>query len=127
MLDEPLFLVSTNESGISYHQNRGKAAARRRALPIRRADILRFRRGTVNAVVSKRFAKTQQMQWSKTGAHLLLQTRTQTLDGSLLSTFEKWYPGMGTNRRRQNHHCTSSCTGIERTVFSRPIYEYYAV
>jgi len=30
---------------------------------------------TVNAVISKRFAKRQQMQWTKRGAHLLLQTR----------------------------------------------------
>lgn len=54
------------------------------------------RRGfaTVNAVISKRFAKKQQMQWSRMGAHLLLQTRTQTLDGSLRSTFRQWYPGM---------------------------------
>jgi hypothetical protein len=27
---------------------------------------------TVNAVISKRFAKRQQMQWTKRGAHLLL-------------------------------------------------------
>jgi hypothetical protein len=32
------------------------------------------------------------MQWSRIGAHLLLQTRTQTLDGSLRSTFQQWYP-----------------------------------
>lgn len=43
---------------------------------------------------SRRFTKKQQMQWSKVGAHLLLQTRTQTLDGSLRSAFEKWYPGV---------------------------------
>ena len=49
---------------------------------------------TVNAVVSKRFAKRQQMQWSKRGAHLLLQTRTRTLDGTLRPTFERWYPGL---------------------------------
>jgi hypothetical protein len=30
----------------------------------------------VNAVISKRFAKRQQMQWTKRGAHLLLQMRT---------------------------------------------------
>lgn len=42
-----------------------------------------FVEATVNAVISKRFAKKQQMQWSKVGAHLLLQIRTQTLDGSL--------------------------------------------
>jgi hypothetical protein len=48
-----------------------------------------FVEATVNAVISKRFAKKQQMQWSRTGAHLLLQTRTQTLDGSLRSTFRQ--------------------------------------
>jgi hypothetical protein len=49
---------------------------------------------TVNAVISKRFAKRQQMQWTKRGAHLLLQTRTRTLDGTLRPLFEKWYPGL---------------------------------
>ena len=42
-----------------------------------------FGEATVNAVVSKRFAKKQQMQWIPRGAHLLLQTRTRTLDGRL--------------------------------------------
>ena len=49
---------------------------------------------TVNAVISKRFAKRQQMQWTKRGAHLLLQTRTRALDGTLRPLFEKWYPGL---------------------------------
>ncbi|MEO8713671.1 MAG: ISKra4 family transposase [Acetobacteraceae bacterium] len=49
---------------------------------------------TVNAVISKRFAKRQQMQWTRRGAHLLLQTRTRTLDGSLRPLFERWYPGL---------------------------------
>jgi hypothetical protein len=53
-----------------------------------------FVEATVNAVVSKRFAKKQQMQWTRRGAHLLLQTRTRTLDGTLRSTFERWYPGL---------------------------------
>ena len=53
-----------------------------------------FVEATVNAVISKRFAKKQQMQWSRRGAHLLLQTRTRTLDGSLRAAFEHWYPGM---------------------------------
>jgi hypothetical protein len=51
-----------------------------------------FVESTVNLVVGKCFAKKQQMQWSKAGAHLLLQTRTQTLDGTLSETFRKWYP-----------------------------------
>jgi hypothetical protein len=53
-----------------------------------------FVEATVNAVISKRFAKKQQMQWSRRGAHLLLQTRTRTLDGSLRTAFEHWYPGL---------------------------------
>jgi len=53
--------------------------AQRRALPTRRQG---------------RFAKRQQMQWTKRGAHLLLQTRTRTLDGTLRPLFERWYPGL---------------------------------
>jgi len=49
---------------------------------------------TVNAVISKRFAKRQQMQWTKRGAHLLLQTRTRALDGTLRPLFEQWYLGL---------------------------------
>lgn len=49
---------------------------------------------TVNAVISKRFAKRQQMQWTTRGAHLLLQTRTRALDGTLRPLFERWYPGL---------------------------------
>lgn len=60
-----------------------------------------FVEATVNAVISERFAKKQQMQWSRVGAHLLLQTRTQTFDGSLRSTFRQWYPGM-VNANREN-------------------------
>jgi hypothetical protein len=49
---------------------------------------------TVNAVISKRFAKRQPMQWTKRGAHLLLQIRTRALDGTLRPLFEQWYPGL---------------------------------
>jgi hypothetical protein len=37
-----------------------------------------FVESSVNQVVSKRFCKRQQMQWSKRGAHLLLQPRLKT-------------------------------------------------
>jgi Plasmid pRiA4b ORF-3-like protein len=47
---------------------------------------------TVNQVVSKRFAKKQQMQWTPRGAHLLLQTRTKVLNEDLEETFRGWYP-----------------------------------
>lgn len=62
--------------------------------PLLSSSASAFVEATVNAVVSKRFAKKQQMQWSRRGAHLLLQTRTKTLDGTLRSTFERWYPGL---------------------------------
>ena len=53
-----------------------------------------FVESTVNEVVSKRFCKKQQMQWSKKGAHLLLQTRVKTLDGELGAVFKRWYSDM---------------------------------
>ncbi len=51
-------------------------------------------KATVNAVISKRFAKRQQMQWTPRGAHLLLQIRTRTLGGTLRPLFERWHPGL---------------------------------
>jgi hypothetical protein len=51
-----------------------------------------FAESTVNVVVDKRFCKRQQMRWSKQGAHWMLQIRTRTLDGTLRSKFEQWYP-----------------------------------
>ena len=51
-------------------------------------------KSTVNAVVSKRFAKRQQMQRTKRGARLLMENRTRTLDGTLRPSFEGWYPGL---------------------------------
>lgn len=48
---------------------------------------------TVNAVVSKRFAERQQTQWTRRGAHLLLQIRVRALDGTLRPLFERWRPG----------------------------------
>ena len=53
-----------------------------------------FVESTVNEVVSRRFCKKQQMQWSKEGAHLLLQTRVRTLNGELGTIFKRWYPDM---------------------------------
>jgi hypothetical protein len=56
-----------------------------------------FVESTVNLVISRRFAKKQQMQWSKAGAHRLLQTRTKTLDDTLHDLFAQWYPAMAVN------------------------------
>ena len=53
-----------------------------------------FVESTVNQVVSKRFCKKQQMQWTKRRAHLLLQTRVKTLNQELAAVFQRWYPDM---------------------------------
>jgi hypothetical protein len=49
---------------------------------------------TVNQVISRRFVKKQQMRWQPETAHLLLQVRTQTLNGTLRETFQRWWPAM---------------------------------
>ena len=51
-----------------------------------------FVESTINQVVSRRFVKKQQMQWTLRGAHLLLQTRTKVLNDELEETFRQWYP-----------------------------------
>jgi hypothetical protein len=47
---------------------------------------------TINQVVSRRFVKKQQMQWTLKGAHLLLQIRTKVLNNELEDVFRRWYP-----------------------------------
>jgi len=56
---------------------------------------------SVNQIVSRRFVKKQQMRWTRRGAHLLLQIRTRTLDDTLATTFQRWYPGMETDEPQQ--------------------------
>jgi hypothetical protein len=46
----------------------------------------------VSQVVSKRFCKKQQRQWTKCAAHLLPQTRVKTLNSELALVFRRWYP-----------------------------------
>ena len=61
----------------------------------------------MNQVVSKRMVKQQQMRWTQQGAHLLLQIRTQALNGDLRGTFCRWYPGMKPDSRNQNEYAAS--------------------
>jgi hypothetical protein len=51
-----------------------------------------FVESTINQVVSRRFVKKQQMQWTRRGAHLLLQMRTKVLNNELQEVFRRWYP-----------------------------------
>jgi hypothetical protein len=50
-----------------------------------------FAESLVNYFLSKRFCKKQQMQWSKKGAHLLVQVRAQVVNGELKQIFKGWY------------------------------------
>lgn len=52
-----------------------------------------FVESTVNQVISKRFVKKQQMRWSQSGAHLLLQMRILVLNGQLSHQWKQWYSG----------------------------------
>ena len=54
--------------------------------------LLEFNQSTINQMVSRRFVKKQQMQWTLRGAHLLLQTRTKVLNNELEEVFRRWYP-----------------------------------
>jgi hypothetical protein len=51
-----------------------------------------FVESAVNQVVSKRLVKRQQMRWTPTGAHHLLQIRTRALNKQLRGDFERWHP-----------------------------------
>jgi hypothetical protein len=111
-----------------------------------------FVESAVNQIVSKRFAKKQQMQWTKKSAHLVLQMRTQVLDERLEDTFRDWYPdfrrkppeneikpgGLGTHffmlskmpdvgsghRRRESALARyfTICADDEMTISGRPLY-----
>jgi len=58
-----------------------------------------FVESTINQVVSRRFVKKQQMQWTLKGAHLLLQARTKVLNNELEDVFRRWYPQFRTEEK----------------------------
>ena len=60
-----------------------------------------FAESAVNQVVSKRMVKKQQMRWTESGAHNLLQVRTKVLNDQLWESFVRWYPRMQTERETE--------------------------
>lgn len=60
-------------------------------------------RSAINVVTAPRFNKKQQMQWTRRGAHMLLQIRTRTLDGTLRGLFDDWYPQSAANDDRPSN------------------------
>jgi hypothetical protein len=67
-----------------------------------------FIESAVNQVMSKRMAKKQQMQWSRRGAHLLLQVRTRVLNEEWEETLRTWYPSF----RQQAQNVAACPPGI---------------
>jgi hypothetical protein len=50
-------------------------------------------RGTTNFLVNRRRNKSQQMRWSRPGAHLLLQVRCAVCNGTFGSVYgQKFHP-----------------------------------
>lgn len=95
VVSEFQFYIASNEASLINYGERYRCGERISSA---------FAEATVNAVISKRFAKKQQMQWSPRGAHLLLQMRAQALDGTLCDTFETWYPGMANDNTERGNH-----------------------
>jgi hypothetical protein len=52
-----------------------------------------FVESAVNQVLAKWMMKRQQMQWTKKGAHLLVQARTKVLNEEWEDCFRQQYPG----------------------------------
>lgn len=57
-----------------------------------------FVESAINQIVAKRFSKRQSMRWTRRGAHLALQTRTQVLNGELEASFRRRWPGFRATR-----------------------------
>lgn len=60
-----------------------------------------FTEATINEVVSRRFCKKQQRQWTKKGAHAMLQTRAKVLNEELEECFRQWYPNFRPKQNQQ--------------------------
>jgi len=82
-LDEFMNYITANMAAIPNYADR-----HRHGEPIATG----FVESAVNQVVSKRLVKKQQMRWTMTGAHRLLQVRTRALNQQLRNDFERWHP-----------------------------------
>ncbi len=52
-----------------------------------------FVESVVNQMLAKRMVERQQMQWTKKGAHLLVQARIKVLNEDWEAYFRQQYPG----------------------------------
>jgi hypothetical protein len=82
-LEEFMNYVTANLAAIPNHADRQRHGE---------AIATGFVESAVNQVVSKRLVKKQQMRWTSSGAHQLLQVRTRVLNKKLRGDFERWHP-----------------------------------
>lgn len=62
-----------------------------------------FVESTINGMIARRMAKKQQMQWSRKGAHYLLQTRIAVLNNEMQHKFACWYLGFNISSQDIGH------------------------
>ena len=77
-----VFLVNNRHDLVDYQRAR---MSRRRVSSASAESVM-------NHVVNRRLSKHQQMRWSIKGAHCLLQTRAELLDGRLEAHFARRFP-----------------------------------
>ena len=80
-----LTYIASNRSAIINYGKRYRAG-------LRVASTLA--ESAVNSLVGKRMAKSQQMRWSPSGAHMLMQVRTADINGELRTDCEPSFEGL---------------------------------
>lgn len=83
MLRELIGYLESNQQRLPSYAERHRAGE-----PISSAAA----ESAVNQVIAKRMVKKQQMRWTPTGAHHLLQIRTRVLDHQLDNDIKQWHP-----------------------------------
>ena len=83
MLDELIGYLDHNRHRLPSYAERHRAGEAISSAPAESA---------VNQMIAKRMVKKQQMRWTPTGAHRLLQIRTRVLDHQLDHDIERWHP-----------------------------------
>ena len=79
-----------------------------------------FVESAINTVVGKRFGKRQQMQWSKPGAHLMLQARTRAPRRHAQKEVRAVVSGIEDRRRGRQRRATRCLIAPEFLVLPMP-------
>jgi hypothetical protein len=114
-LEEFATYIDNNAGGIVNHGERQRCGER---------ISTGFGESTINQLVAKQFVKKQQMRWTPRGPHLLPQIRVQALNGDLHGVFERWYPGLGRNRKEVSSSTGSCVFGVQHSPLAAEFVAY---